>query len=142
MFCGIDLANSRWGGAMISGCRFLDCRLTGAAFTKIRGIGYEFTRCLLKMATLPGLDFSGQRLVRLNFSGADLGGANFTNAIFEECSLHGVNLRGAKFTGADLRGAGLGDISLNDTPNLKGAIISVAQANTLLAELGLQVLPE
>lgn len=54
------------------------------------------------LSVLPSLDFRGQNLMQVNFSGVDLAGADFTEARLSKVSFIGANLQGAKFLQAEL----------------------------------------
>jgi uncharacterized protein YjbI with pentapeptide repeats len=105
-----------------------------------RGVGYRFVRCHLALAVLTEMNFRKEYLDHLNLNEAILAGCDFTDAVFNGCRLAGAELRAATFTRADLRGADLGEITPMDCHALKGAFISVDQANAILAGLGLHIL--
>lgn len=140
VFERIDLANSRWSGALLAGTLFTDSRLVGARMAECRGVGYKFVRCHLALAVLTEMNFRKEYLDHLNLTEAILAGCDFTDAVFNGCRLAGAELRAATFTRADLRGADLGEIMPMDCHALKGAFISVDQANAILAGLGLHIL--
>jgi uncharacterized protein YjbI with pentapeptide repeats len=140
VFERIDLANSRWSGALLAGTRFTDSRLVGARMAECRGIGYKFERCHMGLAILTEMNFRNEHIDHLNLTEANLAGCDFTDAVFDGCRLAGAELRAATFTRADLRGADLGQITPMDCHALKGAYISVDQANVILAGLGLHII--
>jgi len=96
---------------------------------------------MLRSACLSGISFYKTELNNLDFAEADLSYCDFRKAIFINggiLSLARVN--DARFDQADLREASLDGLRLVDAKLFKGAIISRAQASTLLSGLGLTVL--
>jgi uncharacterized protein YjbI with pentapeptide repeats len=69
-----------------------------------------------------------------------LSGCDFRDAVFEGGSLRDATLKLAKFDNADLRSAEIGGMKLNDAKMFRGAVISHAQAASVLREMGLVVM--
>ncbi len=135
-----DFNNTQFRQAALTSATFRRSKLTGADFTDARMVDFTLEEVLAVDARLPKVSFRDQRLTQVDLSGALLEGADFRDAIFEDCSLRDAQLLRARFEGADLRGTDLGGIRLGDAAHFRGAIISRAQATTLLKELGLRVL--
>lgn len=135
-----DFNNALFRQATLTSAAFRCSKLTGADFTDARTVDLKLEEVLAIDARLPKVSFRDQKLTQVDLSGALLEGADFRDVIFEDCSLRDAQLLRARFEGADLRGADLGGIRLGDAAHFRGAIISRAQATTLLKELGLRVL--
>jgi uncharacterized protein YjbI with pentapeptide repeats len=73
-----------------------------------------------------GPDYSGQDLVRHNFSKKDLANANFENAVLKACSFDGAILTNANFQGADLSNATLANADVTGA-DFRGAVLSFLQ---------------
>ena len=87
---------------------FRDCNLTGA---DLRGSSFkhaQFARADLRGAVLCPLKFSnggGERLQRLDLSGANLRYTDLSECDLRDCILMGADLTGARLHNADLRRA-------------------------------------
>ncbi len=139
-FQSCDFNNASFRSAVLSAASFTDCKLTGADFTDARALSVRFERTLLVSAQLRGFDFRKEKLVAVDLSSADLADSDFRDAVFEQCSLREANIEGARFENADLRGADLGGIDiLGKSGRFRGAVISAAQAEIVLAATGIKV---
>ncbi|WP_026793069.1 pentapeptide repeat-containing protein [Pleomorphomonas oryzae] len=135
-----DFNNAIFRQTILTSVAFRRSKLTGADFTDARTVDLKLEEVLAVDARLPKVSFRDQTLTQVDLSGALLEGADFRDVVFENCSLRDAQLIRARFEGADLRGADLGGIRLDDAAHFRGAIISRAQATSLLKELGLRVL--
>ena len=135
-----DFNNATFRQTILTSTAFRRCKLTGADFTDARTVDLTLEEVLAVDARLPKVSFRDQTLTQVDLSGALLEGADFRGVVFDDCSLRDAQLIRARFEGADLRGADLGGIRLGDAAHFRGAIISRAQATSLLKELGLKVL--
>lgn len=135
-----DFNNAMFRGAVLTSAAFKDCKLTGSDFSDARSTGTSFTDTLLVAAKLAGFSFRKDRLRGVDLSSADLAKCDFRDAVFERASLREAIIDDARFEGADLRGADLTGLSLlTGAGRFKGAIISAAQAELILAATGLKV---
>lgn len=135
-----DFNNAIFRQTILTSAAFRRSKLTGADFSDARTVDLTFEEVLAIDARLPKISFRDQKLTEVDLSGALLEGADFRDVVFENCSLRDAQLTRARFEGADLRGVDLGGIRLDDAAHFRGAIISRAQATSLLKELGLRVL--
>ncbi len=139
-FIASDFNNGIFRDATLSAASFEDCKLTGADFSGARALGARFTRTLLVSARLPGFDFRKERLAGVDLSSADLANCDFRETVFEGSSLREANIEGARFEHADLRGADLGGLDiLGRSGRFRGAVVSAAQAEMILAQTGIRV---
>ena len=124
----------------LPGAAFTESKLTGARFTEALTLGLQLQACLLVSADLRGLSFRKQRLQGLRLNAADLSGCDFSDAVLIDCDLSDAHLKNARFTRADLRRAQLGTVQIGDLlQHYKGCTLSVDQAATLVAGLGVEV---
>jgi uncharacterized protein YjbI with pentapeptide repeats len=125
-------------------CNFDGANLFGADLSGSRFRGVDFSQANLSGNTVDGVDFSmatlrykkfaKTKLSGVNFTEADLSGADFAGTEFTDCHLNSaVFNEETVFDGADLRGATISSSQLA-VASLKGAIVSAAQAHTLLFE--------
>ncbi|WP_321817436.1 MULTISPECIES: pentapeptide repeat-containing protein [unclassified Paraburkholderia] len=139
-FVQSDLNNTDWKASKLASAVFTGVKLTGARFVDARTLGLSFHDSLLIGADLRGLSFRKQALEGLNFSDADLSDCDFRDAVFEGGSLRNALLRNSRFDGADLRSVDLSGLRLADVmQHLKGTILSVEQAVTLIGDCGVRV---
>ena len=139
-FRSCDFNNASFRNAVLASARFENCKLTGADFTDARMLDIASANTLLISARLQGLDFRKQHLIGVHLSSADLGKCDFRDASFENCSLREANIEGARFENADLRGADLGGLDILGKPGrFRGAVVSAAQAETILSQTGIKV---
>jgi uncharacterized protein YjbI with pentapeptide repeats len=140
-FTSCDLNNTSWARARLASAHFKEVKLTGAHFTGAQTLGLVFTDSLLVGADLRGVSFRKQTLERLNLSDADLAGCDFRDAIFNGGSLRNANLKNALFERADLRLVDLSGLSIATlAQSLKGSVVSMDQAASLIGSLGVQVM--
>lgn len=139
-FKSSDFNNANFRSAVLSSAKFEDCKLTGADFNDARALSIRFVRTLLVSAQLRGFDFRKEKLIEVDLSSADLADSDFREAVFEQCSLREANIEGARFENADLRGADLGGLDILGKPGrFRGAVVSAAQAETILSQTGIKV---
>jgi len=121
---------------------FTGCKLVGADLTGLRGLAVTFTvtDCTLQLANLGDANLRGLRLTGTDLSEADLWGTDLRDAVFDNCRLRDTDLSHTKLHGADLRGADLGEITLDATTHLVGAVISPRQAAEICGALGITVM--
>ena len=130
-----DLSNAVLHGFEATRVEFIGCRLTGMRASECHCHDVLFEDCDLRYVQLNDSEirrseFRASRLEESDLRGTDLQGAIFTNVI-----LHRADLTQAKLRGADLRGAEIEGIAIQPK-DLRGAIVSVAQAIDLARLLG------
>lgn len=142
VFHGVELSRTRFTGALLADVRFEECRMIGADLTALRGLAVTLTikECNLQLANFQDTDLRGADLTGSDLTEADLRGTDLRDAVFSRCRLRGADLSHTRLAGADLRGADLGEITADMLGQLRGAIISHAQAADICAALGLTVL--
>lgn len=139
-FRSSDFNNASFRGATLSSANFEDCKLTGCDMAEARAMDVRFTNTLLVSAKLPGFNFRKDKLVGVDLGSADLVKCDFRETVFENSSLREANIDQARFQDADLRGADLGGLSiLSQAGRFKGAVVSAAQAELILAQTGIKV---
>lgn len=139
-FASSDFNNASFRSAVLSSAKFDNCKLTGADLSDAKTLDVHFANTLLVSAKLSGVSFRKLKLVGLDFSSADLANCDFRDAVFENSSLREANIEQAKFQDADLRGADLGGLTLlREAVRFRGAVVSAAQAELILSEVGLRV---
>ncbi len=142
VFHCVELSQTRFTGALLADARFEECRMIGADLTALRGLAVTLTikDCNLQLANLQDTDLRGADLTGSDLTEADLRGTDLRDAVFSRCRLRGVDLSHTRLDRADLRGADLGAITADMPGQLRGAVISHAQAADICAALGLTVL--
>lgn len=135
----LDLSDSTWRDAEISGGRLGAVSLAGASLTGVRVHGGRFGF----------MNLSGAHLEDVAFEGCEIGSLGARAALlrrvtFVDCTVDELDIAGATLTEVDLSGARLR--SLIGIESLRGAIIGASQLHDLaplLAEqLGLQIRDE
>lgn len=146
-----DLSKLCLRGADLTKCDIVECSADGtdlsgasleqAALVTVRGKGTSFRNakaagmCVVHESSLPGADFHGAELSRVNLRGTNLEGADLSEAKLDgadlsECNLQGASLRlssavEALLVRADLRNADLAGANLMQAivqkANLRGA---------------------
>jgi len=91
-------------------------------------------------AALQDAPLRGVRLCGVDLSEADLRGTDLRDADLVDCRLRDVDLSHTRVRGADLRGADLGALGGDSPRQLRGAVISTAQAADVCRALELTVL--
>ncbi len=115
-------------------------KMTGATLKGLRTLNLNIDYTIFESADLGGLYLKGQHIKGVDFSNADLSDADLRGCLFEECSFINTEFRGAKMASADFRESRLGKSPLHDMArDMKGAIISNAQAAEILQDYGLVV---
>lgn len=134
----IDLADSTWRDARISGGRLGAVTLTGASWTGVEVLGSK----------LGFLNLAGAEIEHIVFEGCEIGsldarGARLRAVSFVDCSMDELYVAEATLSKVDLSGLRLR--SLVGVDGLRGAIVSREQlldlAPMLAAQLGLEVRP-
>lgn len=132
----VDLSDSTWRDARVSGGRLGALTLAGASWTGIRLRGSKIGFMNLGGARLEDVVFEGCEIDSLDARAAQL-----HSVAFVDCSINELNVTEATLSKVDLSGARLR--SLVGVDNLRGAIISHEQlldlAPVLAAQLGLEV---
>ena len=115
-------------------------KMTGAILKGLRTLNLNIDYTIFESADLNGLYLKGQHIKGVDFSNADLGNCDLRGCLFEECSFINTEFRGAKMASADFRDSRLGKSPLHDMArDMRGAIISNAQAAEILQDYGLVV---
>lgn len=142
VFDGVDLARARLRGALLADARFQDCRMIGVDLTALRGLASSLTLhgCNLQLANLTELHLRGWRIAGCDLSEAELWGADLREAVFTDCRLRDLDLSNTRLDGADLRSSDLGELGADSPRQLRGAVISTAQATAVCGALGITVL--
>lgn len=142
IFHCVELSRARFAGALLADARFEECRMIGADLTSLRGltVTLRIKECNLQLANFQDTDLRGADLTGSDLTEADLRGTDVRDAVFSRCRLHGIDLSHTRLDGADLRGADLGEITADMPNQLRGAVISHAQAADICVALGLTVL--
>ncbi|MGH3929081.1 MAG: pentapeptide repeat-containing protein [Pseudonocardiaceae bacterium] len=142
VFHCVELSQTRFTGALLADARFEECRMIGADLTALRGLAATLIMkdCNLQLANFQDTDLRGADLTGSDLTEADLRGTDLRDAVFSRCLLRGVDLAHTRLDGVDLRGADLGEITADMPHQLRGAVISHAQAADICAALGLTVL--
>ncbi|MCE9635264.1 MAG: pentapeptide repeat-containing protein [Planctomycetes bacterium] len=151
-------------GADLSACRFVDCTFVEANLSLARLAGASFRGVVFRECKLAGVDWTqAARLVsvtfetsvlddgafmRLPLKGAVLRECRARRAVFTETDLRESDLSGTDFTGATFGATKLAGANLrraigywiDPTQNdLRGASVSLPEAATLIAALGVLV---
>lgn len=134
-------------GAFVN-CTFQNCSFFETSFAECKLLGSTFERCTYDLMRVTGgnwahVALAGADLRKVTFEGArlreaDLTGARCQGAVLRECDLTSAWLAGAVLTECDLRGSELAGIE-PESVSLRGAIITIAQAVTIVEALGLDV---
>lgn len=142
VFYRVELSQARFAGALLADVRFEGCRMIGADLTALRGLAVTLrvNDCNLQLVNFQDTDLRGADLGGSDLTEADLCGADMRDVVFSRCRLRGVDLSHTRLDGADLRGAELGEITADMSSQLRGTVISHAQAADICAALGLTVL--
>jgi uncharacterized protein YjbI with pentapeptide repeats len=132
----VDLADSTWRDARITGGRLGAVTLTGATWSTVRVQGSRFGFVTVAGAHFDDVEFEGCEIGSFDARGAELRRVTFTDCAVEELNVSGATLARVDLSGARLR-------SLVGVESLRGATISHEQlldlAPLLAAELGLEV---
>ena len=133
-----DLSTGVWEGAKLLRVELRDCRVTGALFADAELDGVRFVGCHLGYAS-----FSGVRCRQVSFESCRLDESVFARAhlvgtSFLDCELDGIDLEGASLKDVDVSTSRLSDIKVG-VKDLRGLVVSRAQASVLAALLGLVV---
>jgi len=136
---GCDLANIRAHRFALARVEFVDCRLTGFTATAL-----DWQDVLIRNGDVRYAQFQGGRFRTSEFDGcnweeADLQNADLSGSVFRSCNLTRADLHGAKLQNTDFRKSELEGllVGIND---LRGAIVTPAQAMVLAQVLGLQII--
>jgi uncharacterized protein YjbI with pentapeptide repeats len=132
----LDLSDSTWRDAEISGGRIGALSLAGASLSGVRVRGGRFGFANLTGAQLDDVVFEGCEVGSLDTRSAQL-----RRVTFVDCTVDELDITGATLTAVDLSGARLR--SLIGVESLRGAIIGEGQlldlAPLLAAQLGLEI---
>lgn len=140
---GFDTCNCvgiNFSEATVTDSIFKGSKMTGASLKGLWSLNLNIDYTIFESADLGGLYLKGQHIKGVDFSNADLSDADLRGCLFEECSFINTEFRGAKMASADFRESRLGKSPLHDMArDMKGAIISGAQAADILQDYGLVV---
>ncbi|WP_456389317.1 pentapeptide repeat-containing protein [Profundibacter sp.] len=132
---GINFAEATLTDSILKGSK-----MSGASLKGMRSLNLDIECTIFESADLGGLYLKGQHIKGVDFSNADLSNADLRGCLFEACSFINTEFRGAKMASADFRDSRLGKSPLHDMArDMKGAIISGAQAAEILQDYGLIV---
>ena len=138
---GCDLSNANLDGAYFARTRFKDCKLEGTRLTK----------AFMKTCTLQGcqcryMNLGESKLEEVMLNRCDLREAFLSDVRLrkgfrlEECDLTRADLFRTKLRGIDLSTCEIAGLTLGeDRSELRGAIISVEQAQDVAVMLGLRI---
>lgn len=141
-FRDVDLSRARFTSALLADTRFEGCRMIGANLSGLRDLAPSFVLegSNLQLANLREAHLRGLALTGVDLTEADLRGADLRDAVFQNCRLRDTDLSRTRLAGADLRGADLGELTPDTPGQLRGAVISPAQAADACRALGLVVI--
>lgn len=135
----LDLSDSTWREAEISGGRLGAVSLAGASLTGVRVRGGRYGFMNLSGAHLQDVVFEGCEIGSLSARSAQLRRVTFVDSTVDELDIAGATLTEVDLSGARLR-------SLIGIESLRGAIIGESQlqdlAPLLAEQLGLQIRDE
>lgn len=135
----LDLSDSTWRDAQISGGRLGAVSLAGASLTGVRVRGGKFGFANLSGARLEDVVFEGCEIGSLGARSAQLRRVTFLDSAVEELDIAGATLSEVDLSGARLK-------SLIGIESLHGAIIGAGQlqdlAPLLAEQLGLRIREE
>ncbi|MFP5021831.1 pentapeptide repeat-containing protein [Pseudonocardia phyllosphaerae] len=94
----------------------------------------------LAAAARSGTPVTGPALDEADLHDTGLAGLQLTGGSLAGANLRSVRLDGARLYGADLRTSDLGEITADTPAELRGAVVSPAQAAAVCTALGLTVL--
>lgn len=163
-FTGCDLEGLELVGGELDGCTFTDCnlsllrpvdtRISETRFTRCKLTGVDWTlaawphlavsdlvafeRCRLDHSTFAGLRLPEVRFHRCSLREVDLSECDLTGASFVHSELDGAHLARTDLSGAHLEGATGYRIDVRSN-QLRGATVSLPEAASFLAQLGLEV---
>ena len=147
-FRGVRFNASLHSSAAYLNCTFVRCSFFDATFTGCKLVGSRFEGCAFGVTRVEGGDWSFVSLARAELRGvvvrgvrmreADLTSARLEDAELRDCDLSGAWWLGAKLSGCDLRGSDLSALDPREV-EVRGALVTYAQAVTLAESLGLDV---
>ncbi len=147
--CKFNVSGHR--DAAFVNCTFKSCSFFDTKFFDCKMVGSMFDRCTFDLMQveggnwshvgLPGAKLSKATFNRVRLREADLTGVRADGGSIRDCDMSGAWLHGANLTDCDLRGSDLGALE-PDRTELRGAIITVDQAITIVTALGLDVRAE
>ena len=150
-FRGVRFNASLHSSAAYLNCTFVRCAFFDATFTGCKLVGSRFDGCTFGVTRVEGGDWSFVSLARADLRGvvvrgvrmreADLTSARLEGAELRDCDLSGAWLLGAHLSGCDLRGSDLSALDPREA-EVRGALVTYAQAVTLAESMGLDVRPE
>jgi uncharacterized protein YjbI with pentapeptide repeats len=133
-----DLSNAVLQGFEANRVEFIDCRMIGMRAIECQWQDVLVENCDLRYAQQCDAKIRGSEFKSCNLAEADLRGSNLEGTIFTNVMLHRADLNRAKLRGTDLRGADIEGIAMQPE-DLRGAVVSVAQALDLARFLGVVI---
>ena len=142
-FEGVDLSGTRLPDTVLDGCRLVDVRALGTAWSSLARPTIPpdpstWTGCRLDLGSFGGADLTGARFERCSLVEADLDGVVLRGARLDDCDLRGTRVIRADLREADLRGSHGYVLDPRDN-EVAGLQVDLVGAVGLLTPFGIEV---